>query len=46
MFLLPEGSGLTVAEKAKEMIVVIFIWILAVVCNTLSIITMIAKKNK
>ena len=46
MFLLPEGSGLTVAEKVKEMIVVIFIWILAAVCNTLSIITIIVKKNK
>ena len=46
MFLLPEGSGLTVAEKAKEIIVVIFIWILAAVCNTLSIITIIVKKKK
>ena len=46
MFLLPEGSRLTVAEKVKEMIVVIFIWILVAVCNTLSIITIIAKKNK
>lgn len=46
MFLLPEGSGLAVVEKAKEILVVIFIWAMALISNTLSIITIISKKNK
>ena len=46
MFLLPEGSGLTDVEKAKEILVVIFIWAMALISNTLSIITIISKKNK
>ena len=46
MFLLPEGSGLTVIEKVKEIIAVIFIWAIALISNTLCIITIISKKNK
>ena len=46
MFLLPDGSGLTAAEKVKEIIVVIFIWIMALISNTLNIIAIASKKNK
>lgn len=46
MFLLPEGSGLTVFEKIKEIIAVIFIWAIALISNTLSIITIVSKKSK
>ena len=46
MFLLPDGSGLTTAEKVKEIIVVIFIWIMALISNTLNIIAIASKKNK
>ncbi len=46
MFLLPNGGGLTTAEKVKEIIVVIFIWIMALISNTLSIIAIASKKNK
>lgn len=45
MFLLPDGNGLTVVEKAKEIIVVIFIWVIALISNTLSIITLISRKK-
>ena len=46
MFLLPEGSGLTVIEKVKEIIAVIFIWAIALISNTLCIVTIVSKKNK
>lgn len=46
MFLLPDGSGLTTAEKVKEIIVVIFIWIMALISNTLNIIAIASKQNK
>lgn len=46
MFLLPDGNGLTTAEKVKEIVVVIFIWIMALISNTLNIIAIVSKKNK
>ncbi|MDE7424615.1 MAG: helix-turn-helix domain-containing protein [Lachnospiraceae bacterium] len=46
MFLLPNGSELTVVEKAKEIVAVIFIWIMALISNTLCIIVIISKKTK
>ncbi len=46
MFLLPDGNGLTPTEKVKEIIVVIFIWIMALISNTLNIISIASKKNK
>lgn len=46
MFLLPDSSVLTAVEKAKEIIVVILIWIMALISNTLSIIAIASRKNK
>ena len=46
MFLLPNGNGLTTIEKIKEVIVIIFIWTITLISNTLSIIAIISKKNK
>ncbi len=46
MLLLPDGSGLTTVEKLKEIIVVIFIWTMALISNTLNIIAIVSKKNK
>lgn len=46
MFLLPNGSGLTVLEKVKEIVAVAFIWVMALISNTLSIIAIISKKTK
>lgn len=46
MFLLPDSSVLTAVEKAKEIIVVILIWIMALISNTLSMIAIASRKNK
>lgn len=45
MFLLPEGNSLTVDEKVKEIIAAIFIWLMALISNTLCIMTIIISKN-
>lgn len=44
MFLLPDGSGLTAVEKTKEIVVVVFIWIMALISNTLN--TIVITKSK
>lgn len=46
MFLLPEGSCLTIDEKIKEIVAVIFIWIMALISNTLCIMTIVMFNNK
>ena len=45
MFLLPDGSGLTAVEKTKEIVVVVFIWIMALISNTLNIIVITKSKQ-
>ncbi|EJM4814191.1 helix-turn-helix transcriptional regulator, partial [Listeria monocytogenes] len=40
MFLLPNGSKLTGMEKVKEIIVVLFIWVMALISNSLGLMTM------
>lgn len=46
MFLLTNGNGLSTVEKGKEIVAVIFIWIMAFISNTLTIITIASNKNK
>ncbi|EAC3456865.1 helix-turn-helix transcriptional regulator [Listeria monocytogenes] len=46
MFLLPNGSKLTGMEKVKEIIVVLFIWVMALISNSLGLMTMLSKKTK
>ena len=46
MFLLPDGSGLTTLEKVKEILVVIFVWGMAIISNILNCIAMVLRKGK
>ncbi|EGQ0538223.1 helix-turn-helix transcriptional regulator [Listeria monocytogenes] len=46
MFLLPNGSKLTGMEKVNEIIVVLFIWVMALISNSLGLMTILSKKTK
>ncbi|EAD9035942.1 helix-turn-helix domain-containing protein [Listeria monocytogenes] len=46
MFLLPNGSELTGIEKMKEILVVLFIWIMALISNSLGLMVILSKKAK
>lgn len=46
MFLLPDKDSLTAMEKVKEIIVVVFVWAMAIICNTLNMVAMALKKEK
>lgn len=46
MFLLPDGNSLTTIEKIKEIIVVVFVWAMAIVCNALNMVAVALRKNK
>lgn len=46
IFLLPDSNVLTAVEKVKEIVVVILIWIMALISNTLNIIAIASRKNK
>ena len=46
MFLLPNGDNLTTMERIKEIIVIIFVWAMAFISNTLNIVAIGLRKNK
>ena len=45
MVLLPSGNGLSTSDKIREIIVVIFVWSMALIANTLNIIALVLRKK-
>ena len=45
MLLLPSGSCLSTADKIREIIVVVFVWVMALVANTLNIVAIVLRKK-
>ena len=45
MVLLPSGNGLSTSDKIREIIVVIFVWSMALIANTLNIIALALRKK-
>lgn len=46
MFLLPDGESLSSFEKVKEILVVVFVWALAIISNSLNLVAMSLRKSK
>ena len=45
MILLPSGSILSTADKIREIIVVVLVWVMALVANTLNIVAIVLRKK-
>ena len=46
MFLLPDMNILSTTDKIKEVIVIICVWVMALISNTLNIVAIAQRKNK
>lgn len=46
MFLLPSGNELSAIEKVREFLIILFVWSMAIISNTLNIVTLALRKKK
>lgn len=46
MYLLPDGSGLSNADKIKEVLVVVAVWAMAILSNVVNLVAVVLRKSK
>ena len=46
MFLLPDSDTLSAIDKVKEILIIIFVWAMAILSNTVNLVAMALQKNK
>ncbi len=46
MFLLPDSDTLSAIDKIKEILIIIFVWAMALLSNTVNLVAMALQKNK